>query len=563
MHTQRSTKQKKQVRNAGKLAVAVAGLALGLGVPAVMPPAVARAADVQAEKVGRDKLPDVVARTFDQYVPAGAKVTEYVEQNRDGKRVYVANFTAGGQKLKLHVRGDGSLFEPSEVNEIARATGQPAPAVGQPLPPLAGQPLPPLAPAVQPGAMTADQARVEIDRLRAEEAQLVAQRDQRTAQIQDLQRRTADLQPRIARGEAAAATERSQLDVEQQRLTVDRDRLSVEIARDQQRERDVAALVPGGVPGLPVAPAAAPLPADQIAGIGAATNDRVGDAEPHYTRIPETDVPPEAFRALERYSANGRDRFYRREEIGGRTSYSVHYLTADNKRYWASAYPTGDVRVEPKLSIYQPEPAAAAARTAEARRDDHRDVDAGRAPAAAPAPAADNREHLAAVGRDQVPGGVLRELDKHTRGMKDVEYRRETQGDRVSYSAFYLNPQNQRYWVSVNENGTIKSEPRLSVNQPDNAGDARTAAAHEPAREPARNADEPVKYTRIGLNDVPAAARDDISRTTSGGRDVQYMRSVRDGKTYYSTVWTTRDGKKMEARFDETGRIVDGPHAAR
>jgi len=166
------------------------------------------------------------------------------------------------------------------------------------------------------------------------------------------------------------------------------------------------------------------------------------------------------------------------------------------------------------------------------------------------------------VGRDQVPPAVLRELDRHTRGNRDVEYRRETQGDRVSYSAFYLNPQNQRYWVSVNENGSIKSEPRLSVTQPD-ANEARTAAGREPAREPARTADEPVKYSRIGLNDIPAAARDDVNRATSGGHDTQYLRSVRDGKTYYSAIWTTRDNKKMEARFDENGRMVDGPHAAK
>src|SRR5436305_7336029 len=91
------------------LAVAFAGLALGLGVTAVMPPAVARAADVQTEKVGRDKLPDAVRRTFDQYIPPGAKIDEYVQQDRNDKRVFVANFTANGQKLKLHVRGDGTL----------------------------------------------------------------------------------------------------------------------------------------------------------------------------------------------------------------------------------------------------------------------------------------------------------------------------------------------------------------------------------------------------------------------------------------------------------------------
>ena len=99
--------RKVEVRRARKLAVAFTGLALALGVPAVIPPAVAQAADIQTEKIGRDKLPDAVSRTFDQYVPAGAKVDEYIRQDRSGGRVYVANFKAGGKNLKLHVRQTG------------------------------------------------------------------------------------------------------------------------------------------------------------------------------------------------------------------------------------------------------------------------------------------------------------------------------------------------------------------------------------------------------------------------------------------------------------------------
>src|SRR3954452_6733199 len=147
MNNKNNKRSMKDVKRARTLAVAFAGLTLALGVPAVMPPAVAQAAEVETEKVGRDKLPDAVARTFDQYLPAGSKVEEFVRQDRKAGKVYVANFSAGGQKLKLHVRQDGSLFEPSEVNEIARATGRPAPAVGQPLPPVA-------LPAAQPGSMT-------------------------------------------------------------------------------------------------------------------------------------------------------------------------------------------------------------------------------------------------------------------------------------------------------------------------------------------------------------------------------------------------------------------------
>jgi hypothetical protein len=91
------------------------------------------------------------------------------------------------------------------------------------------------------------------------------------------------------------------------------------------------------------------------------------------------------------------------------------------------------------------------------------------------------------IPASDVPDSVRTALDKYTRGMDDIRYRRELRDDKISYSAHYINPrENKRYWVSINEDGTVNSAPRLSIYQPGTDNDVRKASERAPAeRRPA------------------------------------------------------------------------------
>src|SRR5215213_517832 len=75
-------------------------------------------------------------------------------------------------------------------------------------------------------------------------------------------------------------------------------------------------------------------------------------------------------------------------------------------------------------------------------------------------------------------------------------------------------------------------------------------------------AQDRVQYKDVARDDVPRAVREEADDLARDARDVKFQRQQRDGKTFYS-VHYTRDGRRMEARIDEQGKVVDGPHEAR
>jgi len=167
------------------------------------------------------------------------------------------------------------------------------------------------------------------------------------------------------------------------------------------------------------------------------------------------------------------------------------------------------------------------------------------------------------VTADQVPPSARQALDKYTRDQRDVEYRRDVEGDRVFYTAHYVTNDGNRHWLTVNENGTTRVGPKISAYPTGQGTDlARTAAGHEPA--PVAGGSD-AGYRTISQADVPKPVMQGILRVADGqgAHDWQYLRSERGGQTNYSVIYTDKNNRRQEARLDDRGNVIEQPHAAR
>jgi hypothetical protein len=167
------------------------------------------------------------------------------------------------------------------------------------------------------------------------------------------------------------------------------------------------------------------------------------------------------------------------------------------------------------------------------------------------------------IPAEDVPDSVRAALDKYTRGMEDVRYRRELSGDDISYSAHYVNPrENKRYWVSINEDGTVNSAPRPSIYQPGTDNDVRLASGRKTgagAGADATAGDE-IRHTDIARADVPRRALAALEKHTTGAKDLQFRREERaGGKTTYSVRYMQPNDKRYYVAVDESGNTVIEP----
>src|SRR6478735_10292154 len=67
------------------------------------------------------------------------------------------------------------------------------------------------------------------------------------------------------------------------------------------------------------------------------------------------------------------------------------------------------------------------------------------------------------------------------------------------------------------------------------------------------------KYTDVQRGDMPQPVRHEADAQAKGGKDVEYQRESRDGKTFYVVRWSAADGKRMVSHMDESGKVIDGP----
>lgn len=412
-------------------------LSLAIGVAAPSAWAAADHPD-ETKQVAADQIPAAVQQTLQRAMPAGSTPTEYHRQTWGKEMVYAVDFTTpSGQKLKAHIRADGTLFEGPGLNKgitLAPVAAAPAatPAVAAPIP------------AGTPNAQQLAQQRAQLVQ---QEAQLQQQIATLNAQIQNDEQRYTQIKSIPAQA------------AEAQRLVQDRQ------AAVTQRDADQAQLTQIG---------------QQIAQVNQQLAAMNGTAVPAAAGIPGS---------------------YTQEPAPGQEAGQWHYQGIDKSGVPAAAYQA--------------------------------------------------MEH-----------------QLNSPGVSDVHYRKDTKGDQTAYTVHWLD-NGKRYFMTVSPAGQVETQPRLSTYQ-QNAGGAapvNTNTKTNTNNTGSNNKNGGVTYTTINEKDVNPVARSAID-TAFGNKDLKgstnkvWQKSVRDGKTYYS-VHFTHDGKRMEARWDENGKLVEGPSPAR
>jgi len=165
------------------------------------------------------------------------------------------------------------------------------------------------------------------------------------------------------------------------------------------------------------------------------------------------------------------------------------------------------------------------------------------------------------VSPDEVPENVREKLAQYTRGKEDLRYRRELRGDELSYSAHYIDPKdNKRYWVSVNEDGSVNSAPRLSRYQPGTDTDVRLAGERAPGSADRPGRGDEISNRDIPHTEVPRRALAAMEKQTAGAKEMAYRREERTGgRTTYSVRYTQPNGKRYYYAVTEDGTTFIEP----
>jgi hypothetical protein len=151
------------------------------------------------------------------------------------------------------------------------------------------------------------------------------------------------------------------------------------------------------------------------------------------------------------------------------------------------------------------------------------------------------------ITRDDMPKEARHEADAQTRGGSDVQYQRQSRDGKTFYSIHWTKD-GKRMEARLDDQGKVVSGPFEARNQP---GGAKETAA--------KDDDAGVKFRGISANDVPSSVKRTMDKYTDGSRDLQYQSQLREGKTFYSVHYTTRDNKRMFVRIDDKGQLALGP----
>jgi len=518
-----------------KLSIFALGLAMGAAVPAF-------AADDDAgnnKTVQRGDVPAAVQQTIQQRIPAGAEVTEYVRRGNGANQIFAAHYKQPGQKgqQKIFVSSSGQFLlgpipgdEKVTQAQIERAAANAVPGVAAP---AIERPLPPV------GRLTPEQARSQISELQAREDVLTRDLDQRASQIRQADQQIRDLQ---ARGGAGNNGQIDSLRAQQREWQTISDRNRTELSQNQQRQREVAAA--GGIE-LPANTqvAGARLPRDVGAPAADPLYDRDRDDQAtnaRFSRVTADQVPPSARQALDKYTRDQRDVEYRRDVEGDRVYYTAHYVTNDGNRHWLTVNENGTNRVGPKISAYPTGSGTDLARTASGREP---------APVAGGPADAGYRTISQADVPKPVMQGILRVADGQ--GAHDWQYLRSERGGQTNYSVIYTDKNNRRQEARLDDRGNVIEQPHAARDQ----AAPLPAAGHDT---PAANN----TLKSVDQRDVPKAVISTVTREANnqGGHDWQYFRVGQDD---YVVRYTTKDNRKMETRIDNSGQVVEAPHAPR
>ncbi len=72
----------------------------------------------------------------------------------------------------------------------------------------------------------------------------------------------------------------------------------------------------------------------------------------------------------------------------------------------------------------------------------------------------------------------------------------------------------------------------------------------------AGEAEKEDKDQKVALDQLPAAVKDALVKATEGGTIKEIEKEVKGGKTVYEADFITRDGKEMEIKLDEAGKVL-------
>ncbi len=214
------------------------------------------------------------------------------------------------------------------------------------------------------------------------------------------------------------------------------------------------------------------------------------------------------------------------------------------------------------------------------------------------------------VKLDKVPKAPRKEIEKETKGASEVEvYQIDQEGhDKEVFMVHYTGTDGKRMEIRVTEGGKLiakgetrhqrakDAEMQLASAKTDaeraqiqaaieakreaddkaqfeayKAQQAALIAAHPaavnsatpvvPGHAPMTMKDLSEEYnatsrTRVTAAALPAGVKATLDKETLGTSEVDYFKYVVDGKTFYSSHYTTGAGRRIVCRVDETGKLL-------
>ncbi len=262
------------------------------------------------------------------------------------------------------------------------------------------------------------------------------------------------------------------------------------------------------------------------------------------------EVPKDVLRTMDQYTKDGKDLFYQSQvRADGKTYYSVHYTTKDNKRMFVRVADNGKLALGPKLDMNGPSTA-------------NPDGRGGTTPTASKSDGSVKRESITA---DDLPAPVRKTVEQQLANGGGHTYIRETQGKNVSYVVEY-NLNNERTSARIAPDGKmLQASPLASGSNTTatpipgaanptptpaaNSTDAQLAAAREQA------AHAPYQVLS-GIDQLPAEVRTAAAKDLASATDPIVQRFTRNGQTIYGIHFTGPQGGRRFMAVDSSGKVI-------
>lgn len=298
--------------------------------------------------------------------------------------------------------------------------------------------------------------------------------------------------------------------------------------------------------------------------------------------VAESKVPAAVAATARANVLDSRDVVYRR---GGedRSPYVVNFTTPQNVRMQVKIGEDGRVVDGPELAPNQPDNAPkreerqrlATEWAARVRAEQTRTTELPRSlppsqlppsqlPPAAPVPsqvpglpgpdgvvAPTARAISTEVRAGDLPGDIVRSLDRFTTGGRDVVYYRQQVENRDRYQAVFTDRDGARKEVTVDRTGSLLAGPLVLT---ENATDQMLAA------------DKPDQFqlatgTRVESRDIPAAPAGAIAQYVQRANDVRYRKDTyTTGNVAYSAHWVDPEsGRRYFMTAGENGGVIVPP----